>query len=247
MTRWKAAAIHFGISLAIGVCAALLIFGVWYPPPYSHAAGADELVMLLLGVDVVLGPLLTLVVYKRGKKSLRFDLAVIALLQICAFSYGMSVVVRARPAFVVSRIDRFVLVAANDLDADDLAKGSEPQFRVIPWTGPKIVGALLPDDAQSRNALMFSGVAGKDLEKFPQYFVDYDKAAPQLLAKAQPLAKLLEAKPEARSTVERFLADKHTDAEHVVWLPLVARRASLTMVLDRASGKPLGAVVVDPW
>src|SRR6187402_1763816 len=101
MSRWKAAAIHLSISASIGLLAAALIFGVWYPPPYSKATGADELVLLLMGVDIVLGPMLTLVVFRSGKKSLRLDLTVIAIMQTCALLYGMSVVVRARPVFIV--------------------------------------------------------------------------------------------------------------------------------------------------
>ena len=177
MTRWKAAAIHLSISVCVGPAAAALIFGVWYPPPYSHAVGADQLILLLLGVDVVLGPLLTLVVFKSGKKSLRFDLTVIALLQVCAFLYGMSVVVRARPAFIVGRVDRFVIVSANDLDDEDFAKASDPQFRSAPWTGPKVIGAAVPTDTQLRNDVLFSSAGGKDLEKFPQYYTDYDAVA----------------------------------------------------------------------
>lgn len=42
--------------------------------------------LLIMGADIVLGPLLTLVVYKAGKKSLRFDLACIVTLQAGAFS-----------------------------------------------------------------------------------------------------------------------------------------------------------------
>jgi hypothetical protein len=244
MSRWKAAGIHLGISACVAACAALLIFFVWYPSPYTHAAGADQLVVMLLGIDIILGPLLTLVVYKRGKKSLRFDLTVIALLQVCAFAYGMSIVVRARPAFIVSRIDRFVLVTANDLDDADLAKGSKPEFQSIPWTGPRIVGAVLPTDIDKRNALAFSGVGGKDLERFPQYYVDYDQAAPALLSRAKPLADLIKAKPQAAQIIgERFDAG----ASDVVWLPLTAPRASMTMMLDRNTGKPLGALPVDPW
>ena len=147
MSRWKAAGIHLAISACVAACAALLIFCVWYPSPYTHAAGADQLVVMLLGIDLILGPLLTLVVYKRGKKSLRFDLGVIALLQVCAFVYGMSIVVRARPAFIVSRIDRFVLVTANELDQTDLDKASDPAFRRVSWTGPKLVGAQMLSNA----------------------------------------------------------------------------------------------------
>ena len=232
---------------SLGVCAAALIFGVWYPPPYSHAVGADQLVLLLLGVDVVLGPLLTLVVFKSGKKSLRFDLSVIALLQVCAFLYGMSIVVRARPAFIVGRVDRFVIVSANDLDADDLAKATDPQFRSAPWTGPKIIGAAIPTDTEQRNALMFSGAGGKDLEKFPQYYTDYDAVAQVLLRHSKPVGDLEKNKPEATGVIADVLSRRNLREDDVVWVPLDARRASMTMLLERSSGRPLQAIAIDPW
>lgn len=245
MPRWKAAAVHLSISTAIGLVAAALIFGLWYPPPYSHAAGADELVLLLLGVDVVLGPLLTFVVFRSGKKSLKFDLTVIALLQACAFFYGASVVVRARPAFVVAAIDRFVLVAATDLDRADLAK-AKPGFDRIPWTGPRLVGAALPDDPDERTDLMFSSMGGKDLEKHPQYYVDYDQIATHLLTRAKPLETLRNAHPEAMPLLDGWLRRHQRDAASVVCLPIVAR-TEVTMLLDRTTGQPLDALPIDPW
>jgi len=247
MTRWKAAAVHLGISTCIGVGAAALIFGVWYPPPYSHAVGADQLVLLLLGVDVVLGPLLTLVVFKSGKKSLKFDLAVIALMQACAFFYGMSVVVRARPAFIVGRVDRFVIVSANDLEEADFAKANKPEFRSAPWTGPKIVGAVIPTDIEQRNALMFSAVAGRDIEKFPQYYTEYEAVAPDLLKRAKSLEELRRKWPGAAASIADFLRRETAEESSVVWLPLDARLANMTMLVDARSGKPLGALSFDPW
>ncbi len=247
MSRWKAAAIHLSISAAIGLIAAILIFGVWYPPPYSQATGATELVVLLLGVDLTLGPLLTLVVFKSGKKSLRFDLSVIALLQACAFLYGMSVVVRARPAFIVGAVDRFVVVGANELDPADLAKGKRPEFRSLAWTGPRLVGAELPTDPAKRNALLFSGVAGKDVDKYPEYYVDFHEAAPALLERAKPLDQLVLSAASDRQALDRAVAEVAKQREQLLYLPLVGRRASLTMLLDADSGEPLKALAIDPW
>lgn len=247
MTRWKAAAIHLSISVGVGLAAAALIFGVWYPPPYSHAVGADQLIVLLLGVDVVLGPLLTLVVFKSGKKSLRFDLTVIALLQVCAFLYGMSVVVRARPAFIVGRVDRFVIVSANDLDDEDFAKAIDPQFRSAPWTGPKVIGVAPPTDAQQHNEVLFSSAGGKDLEKYPQHYTDYNVVAASMLKYAKPLGDLEKKKPEATATITDVLLRRKLRDEDVMWVPLDARRASMTMLLERSSGQPLQAIAVDPW
>jgi hypothetical protein len=166
MSRWKAAGIHLSINAVIALLAAGLIYGIWYPHPYSQAAGAGTLVLLLLGVDLVLGPLLTLVVFKVGKKGLKFDLAAIAILQVCAFVYGLHVVAAARPAFIVGVIDRFVLVSANELDQADLDKATNPEFRSAPWTGPKLVGAQLPTDSKLRNDIVFSGAAGKTWRNF---------------------------------------------------------------------------------
>ncbi|MFC4819414.1 TfpX/TfpZ family type IV pilin accessory protein [Dokdonella ginsengisoli] len=247
MSRWKASAIHLSISAAIGLVAAALIFGVWYPSPYGKAAGATELVLLLLGVDVVLGPLLTLIVFKTGKKSLRFDLSVIAVLQACAFLYGMSVVTRARPAFIVAAVDRFVLVSANDLDPADLAQGSAPEFRSLSWTGPKVVGAVLPTSGQERNDLLFSGMAGKDVEKFPKHYVPYADIASAMLKAAHPLATLHAKHPEAGPPLEAWLRQTGREADRVVWLPLTSRRADLTVLLDPADGTVLDALPIDPW
>jgi hypothetical protein len=247
MSRWKAAAIHISISALIGLISAALIFGLWYPRPYSHAAGADQLVLLLLGVDVVLGPLLTLIVFRTGKKGLRFDLAVIALAQACAFIYGTSVVVRARPAFVVGNIDRFSLVTANDIDPADYAKASKPEFRSAPWTGPRITGALPPTDVEERNNIVWAGPGGKDIDSMPQYYVDYPQVAATLLQKAKPLDQLLKNHAEEATQVEAWLHDHQRAAADVVWVPLKSRRASLVMLLDRRDGTPLDALSIDPW
>ena len=247
MSRWKAAGIHVSISALIGLIAATLIFGVWYPRPYSHAAGADKLVVLLLGVDVVLGPLLTLIVFRAGKWGMRFDLTVIAIAQACAFLYGTSVVVRARPAFVVGNVDRFNLVVANDIDDEDYAKAVKPEFRGPPWTGPRLIGALPPTDVRERNKLVLAGPGGKDIDVLPQYYVDYADVAAALLHKAKPLDALTKQHAEAAPIIESWLRDHHRTTADVVWLPLQAPRVSLTMLLDGTSGQPLDALQIDPW
>jgi hypothetical protein len=106
MTRWKASAIHFTISLAvIGLTAAIIVW-CWYPPELFGMAKAGILLGLLGGVDLVIGPLLTLLVYKQGKKLLKFDLTVIVLLQVAALAYGLQTVWHSRPVYIASTEDR---------------------------------------------------------------------------------------------------------------------------------------------
>lgn len=247
MSRWKAAGIHVSISALIVLIGAILIFGVWYPRPYSHAAGADELVLLLLGVDLVLGPLLTLIVFRAGKKGMRFDLTVIAIAQACAFLYGTSVVVRARPAFVVGNVDRFSLVSANDIDDDDYAKAASANFRSAPWTGPLVIGALPPTDVKERNKLVFNGPGGKDIDTMPQYYVEYPQVVAALLQKAKPIDVLTKNHADIAPQIESWLLDHRRTASNVVWLPLMSRRVSMVMLLDSRDGTTLDALPIDPW
>ena len=248
MSRWKAAAIHLSINALIALLAALLIFGVWYPQPYSQAAGADGLIVLLLGVDLVLGPMLTLVVFKAGKWGLKFDLALIAIVQASAFVYGLHVVAAARPAFVVANVDRFSLVAANDIDPADFAKASRPEFSHAPWTGPRIIGAALPTDVNERNALVLSSTrGGKDIDVLPQYYVDYASVAKDILQRAKPLDALYKENPDAQAPIQAWLHSHQRSADSVRCVPLTARRATLTILLDKDSGTLLDALPIAPW
>src|SRR5688572_18497634 len=163
MTRWNAAGIHLGISALIAAIVLAVIYLVWYPAPYFKAMGGDQLLLLLIGVDVVIGPLITLIVYKAGKKGLTFDLAVIAFLQTAALVYGVSIAAQARPVYSVFVVDRFETVAANAVDPAEQAKVKRPEFQSPSWTGPHRVGVVKPADAEEANRVLFAIAEGKDL------------------------------------------------------------------------------------
>ena len=74
------------IAALMGLVAALavaLVFGIWYPMPYWYLAGGQDLLVLMLSVDLVLGPVLTSVAASPGKttRHLAMDVTVIAALQ----------------------------------------------------------------------------------------------------------------------------------------------------------------------
>lgn len=247
MSRWKAVAIHSSISLCIGCIVAVLLFGVWYPPPYFHAAGADELMLLLVGADVVLGPLLTLIVFKSGKRGMRFDLCVIAILQAGALVYGMSVVLASRPVFLVAALDRFELVSAADITPENLAEGGRPEFRSLSWGGPRLVALELPQSKIERSDLVFSTMSGPDLPARPKYYVEYDKAAATMAAQAKSLDAIPQLDTKQRERLDRAVKASCKPASTLGWLPLVARKHDLMMLIDRKSGAPLAAVAANPW
>ena len=247
MNRFQAAGIHLGISLTIATLVGCLIYFVWYPHPYFQVAGGSTLMLLIMGVDIVIGPLLTLVVYRAGKKGLRFDLACISLLQACAFFYGLSVIAEARPVFIVAALDRFIPVYANDLDDADLAQAKRSEFATRSWTGPRLVGAVMPTAAKERNDLAFSGIAGKDLDKLPKYAVPYADVADAMLTKAKPLTELAAKSQHNKALTDRYIAGSSQLADQLAYLPLQGRTDSYTMILSRTNKRPLDAIAIDPW
>ncbi len=101
MSRYKAASIHLAISIFVFSLFLALVFLIWYAYPFNHAQGVGKIVYIMAGVDVILGPLLTLFLFKSGKKGMMFDLIVVAGIQIGALGYGSYVIYSERPVYAV--------------------------------------------------------------------------------------------------------------------------------------------------
>jgi len=248
MSRWKAAAIHLFISLAIALIIGFIFLKIWYPPPFFSAAGADELMLLLVGVDVTLGPLITLIIFRSGKPGLKFDLAFIALVQCCSLAYGLSIVLQSRPVFLVAAIDRFTLVFANQLDAAALQKGKQAEFQQLSWGGPRLVGATLPVDAQKKSDLLFSSASThEDIEHMPEFYVPYEQQTQAIIEHARKLDTLRAKHPEATHQIDEVALRNQIDVSDLAYLPLIARKHDLSMLISISTGKPVQAISVDPW
>ena len=248
LNRWKAAAIHLGISVLIAITVVAVMLALWYPQPYFDAMGGTGLLKLLVGVDVTIGPLLTLIIFDRRKKSLRFDLSAIAFLQIAALVYGVYVMFEARPVYTVFVKDRFEVVPADQLDAADLAEGP-PEYRTLSLAGPRVVGVRFPDqsNAEEWNKLVFSGVAGKDIQNFPKYYVPFAEVVPTVRAKAQPLSALLKDHPERESAVRAIVAKSGQAEDALAFVPLMGRENAMTAVVDRRDAHLVGVLPIDPY
>ncbi len=248
LNRWKAAAIHLGISALIAFTVVAVMLALWYPQPYFDAMGGMGLLKILIGVDVTIGPLLTLIIFDRRKKSLRFDLSVIALLQAAALVYGVYVMFEARPVYAAFVLDRFEMVSANQLDPVDLAEGP-PEYRKLSLTGPRMVGTRFPDksNVDEWNKFVFSAVGGKDAQNFPKYYVPYAESVPAILAKAKPLSALLEGHPERESAVRAAVAASGRPESALAFVPLMGRERAMTALLDRRDAHLVAVLPVDPY
>lgn len=232
------------MSFLIALLAAGLVSNIWYPAPLHALLGAMDVFILLLVVDVVLGPVLTLIVSKPNKKSLKLDLAVIFMLQLAAFAYGMLVVAYGRPVWLVYTGDRFEVVQAYELEGKYF-DGAVAPFNSLPLFGPKWAGAASPDDAEARNELLFTSIAGgADLAQRPNLYVDYNTQRNQVSAMAHPIDDL-----DNNNDRDEILKIKKKWPNADSYLPLYSRHKSkeMTVLLNSKSGEVVAVVDLIPW
>ena len=252
VSRGRAFFTHLcGSATIVGLVCALIFF-VWYPHPYFQAAGAWNVLRVLIGVDLVVGPLLTLVVFKPGKWGLKFDLCAIAVVQLVALIYGISVIYSERPYFTVFALDRFYVLARKDIDQVQLADPALVAPERIgrkPALGPLLVVATRPTDVPGMQRLLEETLfEGKpDIQQRPEFWADYASQAAQLVARAQPLATLRKERPDATAAIEQLVAALGRPERELGFLPVVAKNKDLAMIVEAASGLPLEVIDVDPW
>lgn len=242
LSKRRAFLIHLTLSTLIVGTVCAIIFFVWYPGPYFDARGAWSILKVLVGVDLILGPTLTLLLYKPDKPGLLFDLIVIAIIQLSALIYGTTVFYQERPYFTVFAVDRFQVLARGEVDpvsVDQAALGDKP------LVGPLLIVAVLPDDPQAFQRLLeevlFEGKP--DLERRPEYWHPYAERSSDVLARGVPLERLAAARPDARRRVETLLRDN----PGLVYVPLVSGDRDFAFVIDPETAMPIEIVAVDPW
>ncbi|HEY2347225.1 MAG TPA: TfpX/TfpZ family type IV pilin accessory protein [Xanthomonadaceae bacterium] len=247
LTRWHASALHLLISVALAAVVLAIMLALWFPGPLFVAGGGNNLLVILVGVDVAIGPLITLAVYRQGKPGMAFDLAVISALQVLAFAYGMHIVYLARPAFIVFAKDQFQVSAVADIKAADYAEAKMAQFSHPPLGGPLLVYAEMPVDPKERDRVMSAAMDGKDVEKMPELFRPYAEHTGDVLKKAWTLAKMRKLEPAAAKIVDAYMADSGLKEADVRYLRLRARQAWVAVLVDAKTATPLKMLVTQKF
>jgi hypothetical protein len=248
LNRLQAFGYHFLGSTMVAIFSSILVFFVWYRWPLAAAAGVTEIFALLLMVDVVIGPVITLIIFNTAKKELKRDVTIVLLLQICALVYGLYTVFIARPVYLVFNSDRFDLVYANDLDDKKRAKVKDIRFQSLPLLGAEVIAAQKPEAGKARNDILFSAImGGDDVPQLPQYYVPYVDLKPQVLPHVRPLEELSVFNKEQKKEVAALVAKYAPIKTGVGFLPLRGKVADLAVIVRRDSAEVLEIKNLKPW
>lgn len=201
---------------------------------------------LLVAVDTVIGPVLTLVVASPTKQrgELKRDLAVIGLLQLAALCYGLYTIALARPVHLVFEIDRFRVVSAADIEAERLVD-APAELRGLSWTGPTLIAAVKPEDPGELMRATELGLAGIDLSMNPKNWRDYAPHASQAWSRAGRASLLAAKYPEMAMPLNEIAQRAGVRLDDLRFLPLASRRASWSVLLDDGGKRVVGYLPVD--
>ena len=249
--RIRAFLIHILLSILVLSATLALVAFVWYPAPLFWVDGGREVIQLIAFVDVVLGPLLTLIVFQKGKKSLKFDLSVIVAIQLLALAYGVMTMYQQRPVFVAFALDKFYTVTAAQIEADSPKKLDELQA-LMPRASNWVYVAL----PQEKSALqkLFVGQSQGDLvlSLRSDLYQPLDKEnMAKVLARRVDVLKTIDntkraSKAEDKIALAAFLKRHGVTAEEVAFIPFVARYQLMFVAYRLADASLLGYLEVRP-
>lgn len=239
---------HLSVSVGVALLAALLVFVVWYPHPYEKIQGGFALFFLVISVDVVCGPLLTLVVFdaKKKRRELLADLGVVGLLQLGALIYGLHSVWLVRPIYLVFEVDRYRVVSLADIDPGDLesVRGYLPLPR---WNEVHLLGVRVakPEDADYLSQLKLS-LSGQDAACRPSRWVSYEEVQSMVLERSKPIKDLSAKHPGAETLIRKAIEQTGFPENQLRWMPVQSRWSTgWTALLDVEKAKILGFVELD--
>lgn len=232
--------------MAVGV--ATVVLGVWFPYPFRVLSGGQHLFWIVIGVDVVCGPLLTSVLFNpaKSRRELTLDLSLVALVQLAALLYGLHSVSLARPVIVAFEADRLVAVSAAEINTGDLQQALS-EFHALSWTGPVLVGTRTPKDGEETMKSVDLSMQGLEPSARPGWWQSYDKSRPLVQQRIKPLGALRAKVPASGQTIIDDAAKKTgLPVDQLYYLPLVSQKQLDTWIaLLDAQGTIRGYAPID--
>lgn len=240
--RFKAFGLHLLASAAVLSLTLGTLYLGWYRWPGWYLADVPRVVAVMAGVDLVLGPTLTLIIAspKKLRRELTRDIAMIAAVQLIALIYGATSLWHGRPLYYAFSENLLQMVQAYDLDPQEveLARRQNAQFVPHWYSLPRWIWAPLPDDPAEGGKIVESAVSGGfDVISMPRYFKRWDDGLPALRMQLKNVDDVAYfSRAEKKRLKERMRASGlATDQKNA--MPLTGRGHPLLAVIDPSSLK----------
>lgn len=244
MSRYKAFGIHFSISLTVFLLTLGVMTFFWYPWPFFTTDGGWQGLRILVAVDLTIGPLLTLLVFRAGKPGLRLDLALIALLQIGAYAGGIYLIHHQRLQLVVYADGAFY-----GLDHTEMARIGSAGHAIVRATAghPPFVFVHLPHSRAKRLAIEIKILRGEP----PLYlrgwrYRPYNATARRhVVAHGLDMTRII-GKNRRAARVFLHFQRRHPHINRYVFVPYYGTYHDVVLALRRTNADIVGMLDINP-
>ena len=236
--RFAASGVHFLFSLAVFSLLIGILLQFWYPNPYFSASGGWQGLRLVAAVDLVLGPLITLVIFnpQKSRRELSIDIGVVVLIQMAALLWGIKAVYEQRPVAVVFLDTSFYTVPAAAITAQGMDLAVLDAFGA---QRPVFVFARRPEPGAEQERFQ----QAVELDRTPPHeqvwlYQPLDEHFAQVRRSSLDIEEIMDANPQMKTEIERVLAEAQSQVSEMIFLALTSRYRNIVLIFD-----PQGALV----
>jgi hypothetical protein len=236
-SRLKIFGLHFLTSAGVLLLVLGVLFFGWYRWPGWYLTGVLHVLPITAGVDLVLGPLMTLIIASPNKapKILARDIACIAAVQLVALSYGAVTLWHGRPLYYTFSVKELSATQGIDLQPEEieLARQVNPGLAPHWYSRPRWVWAPLPQDRKTSDAIVNSAInGGADVTAMPRYFKPWPQGLPQLRSQLKKVGDLNYFSESQRERLKKRLQEYGFDPDAADTLPMTGHGVPLLAVFD---------------
>lgn len=236
-SRYSAAGIHFLSSLIIFSLLLWIIIKVWYPQPFFSSSGGWQGLKIVALVDLVLGPLITLVIYNttKSKKELITDVGTIVTLQLAVLSFGVHTIYSERPVAITFWDNEFYTIPASALDKQDIDVAQLSQFSD---QSPALIYAKKPKTKDELKEMV--NIIEKNKTPPTQQLMRYSSIhdhTQDIFQHSVDIAKFISDNKDMAKQLENLLKETKTRQEDNYYLTLKSKYQNIILVFNAKAEK----------
>jgi hypothetical protein len=238
--RLKAFALHLlGSATALTLILGALYLG-WYHWPGWYLSSVIHVILVMVGVDVVLGPLLTLIVAdsKKSFHVLGRDVGIIVAVQLAALIYGTTTLWTGRPLYYAFSLDCLEIVQASEIDAAARKASEQQQLSLAPhwYSRPRWIWVPLPQDSGEAQKIVTSAVmGGTDVTGLPQYYKPWDQGFKDLHAQLKKVDEIRYFSDKQKKVLKQRMQASGLAVDQPDAIALMGHGPSLLAIIDPAT------------
>lgn len=184
-------------------------------------------------IDLVLGPLMTLIIFNpaKSRREIRFDLGTIALIQASVLAWGIYTVHNERPVAIVHWDGEFFSMPAKSYHEQNITLDQLAQFGA---EKPILIHAYRPVDIEKIHDVLTLS-AEKQLAPFEQFqlYRSFKENRDWIFVHQLNIDEIISRNEAMKQELDAFLAKSGHKKSDFIYMPLNARYHNVILIFSK--------------